>query len=78
MLVADLPAGRVATDDWDAMFLAVRTRLALTIAASHAAPNLDEAHLRVGIVVLECVEALGQLHALLRFERDWRHRFEVG
>lgn len=63
----------IANGDWDAMFRAVESRLRQTVGerlALMAEPQPQDAAGRVQAVVLECVEALEQLHAALMLERD--------
>lgn len=75
--IASLP-GRsceIANGDWDAMFRAVESRLRQTVGERPAViaepqPQPQDAAGRVQAVVLECVEALEQLHAALMLERD--------
>jgi hypothetical protein len=63
----------IANDDWDAMFRAVESRLRQTVGERLAVmPELQPHHAagRVQAIVLECVEALEQLHTALMLERD--------
>ena len=63
----------IANDDWDAMFRAVELRLRQTVGERLAVmPELQPHHAagRVQAIVLECVEALEQLHTALMLERD--------
>ena len=63
----------IANNDWDAMFRAVESRLRQTVGerlALIAEPQPQDAAGRVQAVVLECVEALEQLHTALMQERD--------
>jgi hypothetical protein len=68
----------IAVADWDLMFVAVRTRLIDTVRERMAElPNLPQhpAELpasRVQAAVLDCVNALDQLHAALTRERSQR------
>ena len=57
------PAGSsaIATEDWNTLFEAVRSRLNL---------SADAPAERVTVVVLECVQALDQLQAMLAAERS--------
>jgi hypothetical protein len=57
----------IGTGDWDALFDAVKVRLRAIVSDPAASP-------RTG--VLECVEALEQLHVLLAQERAGRSRSE--
>lgn len=63
----------IANNDWDAMFRAVESRLRQTVGERLAVmPELQPHHAagRVQAIVLECVEALEQLHTALMLERD--------
>lgn len=63
----------IANGDWDAMFRAVESRLRQTVGerlAVIAESQPQDAAGRVQAVVLECVEALEQLHTALMLERD--------
>jgi hypothetical protein len=68
----------IAIDDWNLMFEAVRTRLIHTVGAGLGKlPDvpLHSAELPASLVqagVLECVQALDQLHAALELERRRR------
>lgn len=67
------PSREIANDDWDAMFRAVESRLRQTVGerlAVLAESQPQDAAGRVQAVVLECVEALEQLHTALMLERD--------
>ncbi len=64
--LADL-APDIGTGDWDTLFDAVKARLRAIVADPVAPP-------RTG--VLECVEALEQLHVMLAQERAGRSRSE--
>ena len=66
---AGLPAA-VALEDWDTLFLAVTTRLTMTIGPLQVVPHRPENISQVVTVVLQCVEALEQLHAMLKNERE--------
>ena len=73
------PAGQpavVAIEDWDDLFLAVRTRLELTVGTLAATLPEGEGAVWIRTGVLECVEALGQLHDMLRHERERGHGLE--
>jgi hypothetical protein len=62
-------------EDWDVLFGAVKDRLnkaANTGAASTAEPLPHDAAERMRAVMLECVEALGQLHTMLVLELERR------
>lgn len=69
---AVLPRSRsdIVIEDWDDLFDAVTARLRSVIAERHAtsaespSPEAD----RIRVNVLECVEALDQLHAALKEE----------
>lgn len=58
--------------DWDMLFQAVAARLRLTVDAASAAQGTGH----IGADVLECVQALEQLHAELAHERSHRLRIE--
>ena len=62
----------VAIEDWDCLFQAVTARLTMTIGPLQIVPQRPEDSRQVVTVVLQCVEALGQLHAMLRNERERR------
>lgn len=73
-------AGDLSVDEWDLLFDAVRERLRLTAGECPAAQPGAHAHDPVGRIqasVLECVEALDQLHALLRRGRGRSQRLEM-
>lgn len=62
----------IALEDWDMMFRAVTYRLtqcATSVATSACLPPAPQSASAVQAVVLECVEALEQLHAALRQQR---------
>ena len=61
----DLPT--IVIEDWDKLFHAVQIRLCSSIAPTDP---LDD---KTRLTVLECVEALEQLHAALTLERQQRH-----
>ena len=56
----------ISIEDWDKLFHAVELRLCATVAA---ADQLDD---KTRVTVLECVEALDQLHSALTRERQQR------
>ena len=58
---------QIAVEDWDELFCAVQTRLRTSITA------LDLIDGKTSATVLECVEALYQLHSALTRERQQRH-----
>ena len=62
----DLPT--IAIEDWDKLFQAVEARLGACVAADTL---IDD---KIRVTVLECVEALEQLHGALTLERQQRHR----
>lgn len=67
------PSREIANDDWDAMFRAVESRLRQTVGERLAVlpeSQPQDAAGRVQVIVLECVEALEQLHTALMLERD--------
>lgn len=61
-----LPSRRadITVDDWDAMLCAVRDRLRLAVGEAMTVP-LNGSAAPVRATVLDCVEALDQLHATL-------------
>lgn len=64
----------IPAEDWDALFNAVKDRL--TRYATPVALQMPGPALRVRTGVLECVEALDQLHQLLAIERKGRQELE--
>ena len=70
-------AADVAIDDWNDLFSAVRTRLELMAGTLPATAPGNDGVFRVRTGVLECVEALGQLHEMLGHERERRDRLEL-
>lgn len=58
------PAGDVSIDDWDSLLNAVKARLRLTV-GEPLTQHLNGAAAPVQASVLECVEALDQLHTTL-------------
>ena len=62
----DLPT--IAIEDWNKLFQAVEARLRARVAADKL---IDDT---IRVAVLECVEALEQLHGALTLERQQRHR----
>jgi hypothetical protein len=74
----DVPRLSIAVDDWDMMFEAVRARLIHTVGerlgelpdVPHHSAELSAS--LVQAVVLDCVNALDQLHAALTQERSQR------
>lgn len=79
----DAPSAREAppipVEDWDALFAAVKERLALAVGLKRmppAGPEAGDPVSRIRTEVLECVEALDQLHQLLGNERDCRQVLE--
>ena len=67
----------IAIEDWDALFLAVKTRLTL-IGQPQDTPEAHTPYAELlqqtRASVLECVEALDQLHVIARDELAKRHR----
>ena len=60
---------QISVEDWNELFHAVEVRLCASIAA------VDPTDDKIRVTVLECVEALDQLHvALITRERQQRHR----
>lgn len=59
----------MSLDDWDALFRAVQTRLRLTVSDAQT-QHLNGAAAPLQTGVLECVDALDQLHAMLH--TPWR------
>ncbi len=69
------PISVVSSDDWDEMFRAVTVRLRQTVdlpPAASAQAHTSDAAGRVRTTVLECIDALDQLHAALTQERALR------
>lgn len=73
---ARLPAS-ISIEDWNDLFSAVRTRLELAAGTLPARAQANDGVLRVRTGMLECVEALGQLHDMLGQERERCHRLEL-
>lgn len=78
------PSGRpsdIEIGDWDALFCAVEARLRLAVgeqpAVASEPPRMHDTAGRLQAIVLECVEALDQLHAALTQERGRRHQLEL-
>lgn len=69
---SDLTAG-----EWDELFAAVRARLERTVRALLDTPDGNDSAALARVDVLECVEAMGQLHTLLLPERDHCRRLEL-
>ena len=70
--VAPVACAEVSSEDWDLLFDAVKERLVLAV-GERAAPAGGEATAAPArVVVLECVEALDLLHAMLEPERRRR------
>ena len=59
-------------EDWDTLFLAVTTRLTMAIGPLQAVAHRPEDSSEIVTVVSQCVEALDQLHAMLKDERERR------
>jgi hypothetical protein len=57
---------QIDVDDWDKLFSAVECRLSTSVATAYQGPN------KTRVTVLECVEALDQLHRALTRERQQR------
>ena len=75
----DTSAGDIAFADWDDLFDAVKERLRLTACRSLAAAPAAPSHAEAGgpqASVLECVEALEQLHTTLKHELARRQQHE--
>jgi hypothetical protein len=68
--VLPLVPSDVAVRDWDDLFDAIAGRLTAMSAETGTTNKL-----RAGM--LECVEAMGQLHAILAHERARNHQFEL-
>lgn len=65
--------------DWDELLHAVTSRLRLTVGEPLAVTPVAQAHdaaAGVQVIVLECVAALDQLHAVLTYERGRREHIE--
>lgn len=63
----------IGREDWDMLFRAVTYRLthcATSVATSVYLPPAPQSASSIQAVVLECVEALEQLHAALRQQRS--------
>ena len=58
---------QINVDDWDKLFQAVECRLSTAVATAYQGPD------KTRITVLECVEALDQLHHALTRERLLRN-----
>ena len=58
----------ISVEDWNNLFHAVEARLCACVAADDL---IDD---KVRVTVLECVEAMEQLHSALTLERQQRHR----
>lgn len=58
------PAGEISLDDWDSLLSAVKARLRLTVGDS-LTQQFNGAAAPVQASVLECVDALDQLHVTL-------------
>ena len=54
--------------DWDELFHAIKCRLSTAVATGHQSPD------KIKATVLECVEALDQLHQALTLERQQRRQ----
>ena len=59
------PWADVSIEDWDALLCAVKDRLRQTVGGSLSQPMIGSA-VPVRASVLECVEALDQLHSALK------------
>ncbi|MGC1173804.1 hypothetical protein [Polaromonas sp.] len=78
--VVNLPQQRppIAIEDWDALFCAVQTQLKhavgerLGILPYMPTHSIDLAATLVQAIVLDCVDAMEQLHAALKQERSQR------
>jgi hypothetical protein len=57
---------QIDVDDWDRLFYAVECRLSTSVTAAYQDPD------KTRTTVLECVEALDQLHHALTRERQQR------
>lgn len=80
---ASAPAGAsdITREDWDLLFRAVRDRLRIavrTLPVSGAQPLTLQSDASVRVLVLECVQALDQLHAALLLERKRCQQLEPG
>jgi len=67
----------VAIEDWDVLLNAVKARLRLSVSEPFATPlepHLHDQAVRIRLCVLECVDALDQLHETLTNEFDGRRR----
>jgi hypothetical protein len=62
----------ILAEDWDVMFRAIQVRLVSAVgdrADSARAPAEGDAAGHAQVAVLECVSAMGQLHAALKLQR---------
>lgn len=62
---------QIGIEDWNNLFHAVEARLCACVAAGDM---IDD---KIRVAVLECVEALGQLHGELTLERQQRQTLKV-
>lgn len=63
---------QIPIDDWDALFRSIQVRLTDVVGerpASALPPEAADTTGHIQVVVLDCVSALGQLHAALMRER---------
>jgi hypothetical protein len=67
----------LTAEEWDGLFAAVSARLERTVSALLTPPDGSDSVALARVDVLECVEALGQLHTLLLPERDHCQRLEL-
>jgi diguanylate cyclase len=77
-----VPPGDFAMRDWDELLRTVKARLRHTIADRLAASSPDKQQVtelagRVQASVVECVSAMDQLHATLKYEIGRRRQLEV-
>lgn len=67
----------LTVEEWDELFAAVGTRLERTVATLLISADGNDAMAQPLAVLLECVEALGQLRTLRAPERDHCRRLEL-
>ena len=61
-------ASLIDVEDWDKLFQAIESRLSMAVARGSQSPD------EIKATVLDCVEALDQLHQALTFERQQRRQ----
>jgi hypothetical protein len=76
---SDIPD--IAPEDWDVLLSAITDRLRSAVDQRRAAatePQVRDAEGRLQVIVLECVDALDQLHAALANARGRQRQVEPG